>query len=243
MTDQSPRKPPKPSEVVPSQNHYIASLPANIVVQPLVWLRHLTPRAYVPNLLSAVFFFAVLLLVHPTAPNQAQGLFILCVILAPLSALSVLNPISLERRRFSGGCLCPAIVVSVNPPLIAVSTDLSKIEGAKYPAIKILPQPLQAMRGAQSQVGDRLPAAALYQAGSKARVSIRQATGLSLGINDKPYWDDFSPMAVQSVTDNPTVIQDALRRLSESGDVWDELQTGLAQIPQPYRPGLYRGHG
>jgi hypothetical protein len=69
---------------------------------------------------------------------------------------------------------------------------------------------------------------------------VREATGLPLGINKKPYWDDFSPMVIQYVTDDPAVIQDALRRLSESGDVWSELQIGLAQVPQPYRIGLYR---
>ena len=242
MTDRAPHKIRKSFDTSqpPRQAAYTASLPGHIEVSLLAWLRCLSPREYIPKLLLSVFFLGILLAVHPASPNQAQGLSILCGIFAAVSALSIFNKLGLERRRFSGGCLCSAVVVSLNPPLVAVSTDLSKVEGETWPVIKILPQPLYAVKGPQLQVGDRLPAVSLYHSGSAMAMSVREATGLKTGDFDKPYWYDFALVIVQCITDDPAVVQNAMRRLSESGDVWTELQAGLAQVPQPYRPGLYR---
>ena len=93
----------------PRHGLYLASLPGNIEVNLLVWLRCLSPREYVPKLLLAVFFLLILFVVHPASPSQAQGISILCGILALLSVLSIFSKLSVARQRCRGGSLCPAV--------------------------------------------------------------------------------------------------------------------------------------
>ena len=221
------------------QPGYIASLPVNVKVSLTVWLRGLPARAYVPNLLLAAFFLAAPLLVHPIPLSQSGGFSGLCGLLALDSALLIFAKLSLTRRICHDGSLCPAIVVSVNPPLVAVGADLSKTAEEAWPAIKILRQPLHTFAGPPLQVGDRLPAVALYHSRSLAAMFTYEAIGLNVDASDEPHWSDISPAVVPCVTDDPATIQDARRRLSESGDVWAELEANLALVPKPYKPGLY----
>ncbi len=221
------------------QTGYGASLPGNISASALVWLRCF-PQAYIPNLLLAVVFAIIPFVIFLYPPSRMQGVYIVCGIWGALNLLSPLGKFSATRRCCRNGSLCPAVVVSVNPPLIAVSTDLSKSAEESWPALKILRQPLRAVSGPPLQIGDRLPAVSFYLSRSAMATSASRATGLNLGASDKPYWYDFSPVAVPCITDDPAVIQKAMQRLTESGDLWAELQAGLAQVPQPYRVGLYR---
>jgi hypothetical protein len=48
------------------------------------------------------------------------------------------------REHIWHGCICPAVIFTTEPAVVAVSTDLSK-GGVKYPAIKLIRQPLKYM--------------------------------------------------------------------------------------------------
>jgi hypothetical protein len=124
------------------------------------------------------------------------------------------------REHFLYGCVNPAIVVSHKPPLIAVSTDLST-GGSCYPVIKVLTHPLWRMAGGRPPVGTRLATVALYE-----------------GSGQSGHWDDFDPIAVNCATSEQKEVERVLAGIPSSE--WDDLEQGLAQVPRPYQPGLYR---
>ena len=67
-----------------------------------------------------------------------------------------------QAAHFALGCANPATVVSLNPPLLAVYTDLTTGERA-YPVIKILRD-----SGIPSSVGDKFATVSLYQGSTEA---------------------------------------------------------------------------
>lgn len=221
------------------QPGYIASLPVSLRVSLRVWLRGLAPRDYVPTVLLTAFSLVAPFLVHPALLGPPQVFSALCGLLALNSVLLIFAKLSLTRRICHDGSLCPAVVLSVNPPLVAVGADLSKTAEEAWPAIKILRQPLHAIAGPLLHVGDRLPAVALCHSRSLATMTACEAIGLNVDSPDEPHWLDFSPVAVSCVTGDSAAVQDARRRLSESGDAWAELEAGLTLVPKPYKPGLY----
>lgn len=143
----------------------------------------------------------------------------------PLALRMLLPEIALLHRKCREGNVNAAVVISLSPCLIAVSTDMAKRAGEAWPVIKILPQPLGRTHGPRPQIGDRLPAVALYR-------------GTSAG----PHWGDFFPNAVACLSDDPEAVQGAMRRLEvdEFGpDHWERLAQNLARVPTPRKPGLY----
>jgi hypothetical protein len=120
--------------------------------------------------------------------------------------------------HFRLGCVNPSVVLEVNPLTLAVSTDLTT-GGDLYPAIKILTHPAPA--DVNLKKGDRCATVAVYQGSSNA-----------------DYWEDFTPRLADCVTaDRATV-----KRVVESipAEEWAALEAGLAQVPKPLKPGLYR---
>jgi Protein of unknown function (DUF3239) len=124
------------------------------------------------------------------------------------------------RIKFISGCVNPAVVVSEDPPLLAVGTDLACGSGVNWPVIKILAHPFGRMFGGPFREGDRVPTVALYYG------------------EDGPHWLDFEPVAAQCVTRNRDEIARMLESIDDAG--WKVLELGLRQIPQPLEPGQYR---
>jgi hypothetical protein len=123
------------------------------------------------------------------------------------------------RAKFVSGCVNPGIVVSRDPPLIAVATDLARGKGPSWPVIKVLAHPLARMAGGPFKKGDRLPTVALYYG------------------EEGPHWLDFEPVAAQCATGDRQEIE----RLCESiEEEWQVLEAGLRQLPRPLAPGQYR---
>ena len=102
-------------------------------------------------------------LCYPTATLIILGLALACVAGAillhwsfwfgvALFAAALWLDISGSRWQALYGDVNPAIVVSTEPFLVAVSTDLTT-GGDSYPAIKVLRQPLQRMTGGPPQLG------------------------------------------------------------------------------------------
>ena len=149
----------------------------------------------------------------------------IAVILCWIGLITATPKLSFLSQKCRSGDANPAVVVSVSPCLIAVSADMTTRSGDAWPVIKILHQPLHRTRGPRPQVGDRLPTVALYR-----------------GFRAAPHWSEFFPDAVACLTDSPAAVREAMRRLevNEFGpDHWQRLEQNLAQVPAPYRPGLY----
>lgn len=125
------------------------------------------------------------------------------------------------KEQFRSGCACPGVVVSLNPTLIAVATDLTQGIG-QFPAIKIVKMRLSKVAGQLVQIGTRVPTVAGYQRSMDASL---------------PHWSDFYPKPVDFVTDNPAEVARVLATFSN--DEWRELDDWLKQVPQPYARGLY----
>jgi hypothetical protein len=124
------------------------------------------------------------------------------------------------REHFRNGCACPAVIVSMEPMLIAVATDLSKGDG-EYPAIKIIEKSLPTVCGQIPQAGSQLATVALYDSSSY----------------HIPYWADFDPRPVECATGELDVIERVMKTFARKD--WNELYSWLDQVPQPYRCGLY----
>ncbi len=125
------------------------------------------------------------------------------------------------RGHFQGGCANPSVVISEDPLRIAVSSDLSKGDG-DFPVIKIIEKPLAGIAGQQPKVGLRLATVALYYD----------------GVEDRPHWEDFDPRPLECATGDLSEIARVISSFDEED--WGELERHLAQVPQPYRTGLYR---
>ncbi len=125
------------------------------------------------------------------------------------------------KNQFMHGCTNPAQVLSLDPPLIATMTDLTK-GGSSYPTIKISEQPLHKMSTGTPVVGQKIATIALYE--DRHEYS--------------DHWSTFDPKPVACVSSNQQQIQRVLESIEQED--WDELQLGLSQIPKPIKPGHYR---
>ncbi|MEN8148721.1 MAG: hypothetical protein ABFS86_02790 [Planctomycetota bacterium] len=128
------------------------------------------------------------------------------------------------RGHFLSGCLNAAKVVSLDPPLVAASTDLDVNEDSSSPCpvLRILPQPLGLMVPGDPEIGRRAATVSLY--------------GWTIG--DRDHWSTFHPFLVDVATGNAEKIRESIDRLDDED--WADLEFALAQVPQPYTPGLYR---
>jgi hypothetical protein len=122
------------------------------------------------------------------------------------------------NEHFRYGCVNPSVVVSTNPSLIAVFTDLTTGKVPRH-VIKILPQPLRWMKNGVPSVGTRLATVALYE-----------------GIIQKGHWDNFYPIVVNCVTGSQNDIERVFQSIPEWE--WEQLEIGINYI-RTTKIGLY----
>ena len=125
------------------------------------------------------------------------------------------------KEHFVYGNVTPGVIVSLDPMLIAVLTNLSKGVG-DYHVIKIIEQRFSTVMEKPPFVGATFPAVALYQ----------QSEDESL-----PYWEDFDPRPIEFATADQSAIKNILSRMEKTD--WKELKLGLRGVPRPFKPGLY----
>ncbi|WP_425615799.1 DUF3239 domain-containing protein [Anatilimnocola sp. NA78] len=127
------------------------------------------------------------------------------------------------RTKFVAGCVNPAVVVSLDPPLVAVMTDLSKgMMERDWTYVRVLPQPLSGMTGGPPVLGQRLATVAYYSHSEET----------------DPHWESFAPTVVNCVSFSQP---DIVRVFGTLGaEDWQQLAEGLKQIPQPVSEGLYK---
>ena len=186
-----------------------ASNPGNIKVNLIRWMRFY-PKW--PSILFGSFalFLMLAIFIH-------WGFYLLAV---PALILSWMYWRRVQDH-FAYGCVNAGVVVSTQPMLIAVSTDLSKGIG-EYPAIRIIEKSLPAACNQPPQIGSMLPLVALYQPSPDVRL---------------PHWESFDPRPVECATGNRDTIQRSFESLTDSD--WTELKSHLRQVPRPFQCGLY----
>ena len=125
------------------------------------------------------------------------------------------------RTQFIAGCVNPGIIVSIQPPLVAIYTDLAK-GGNKFPVVKIEAHPIHRMSTGAAEQDQKITTVAFYESME----------------DELEHWTDFIPRLTACATSDRRIIQKQLKSI-ESDD-WANLKAALSQVPKPLTPGLYR---
>lgn len=126
------------------------------------------------------------------------------------------------KTQFIAGCVNPAMILSVSPPLIAVHTNLTQDGSDEWNVVKVMAAPIHRMISGVPVQGDRLATVSFYES-----------------MSDKAdHWTDFQPKPAACVASNPDDPQRILHGIEK--DDWREFKDDLRQVPKPYTPGLYR---
>lgn len=125
------------------------------------------------------------------------------------------------KSQFVAGCVNPGIIVSLQPPLVAVYTDLTK-GGSEFPVVKIERHPIRRMSTGVPEKGQKVTTVAFYESMEE----------------ELEHWTDFTPRLTACATGDRRVIQKQLKSV-ETED-WQHLKAAISQVPKPLTPGLYR---
>ncbi|MEP3479265.1 MAG: DUF3239 domain-containing protein [Fuerstiella sp.] len=125
------------------------------------------------------------------------------------------------KTQFVAGCVNPGIIVSTQPPLVAVYTDLTK-GGSEFPVVKIEAHPIRRMSTGAAEKGQKVTTVAFYESME----------------DELEHWTNFTPRLTACATSDRRVIQKQLKSI-ESDD-WASLKDALSQVPKPLTAGLYR---
>jgi hypothetical protein len=123
--------------------------------------------------------------------------------------------------HFAYGDANPGLVVSTNPVLIAVATDLTKGHG-EFPVVKVFQKRIRLINGLPVEIGSRVATVAVYTATSD---------------DNDPYWEDFDPRPVSCATSNQAEIQAVMNTFSKRD--WENLEASIRGLPKPLLPGLH----
>jgi len=187
-----------------------ASHPGGLRVQPLRWIRFYPakPLTMLAGLLGSI---VGAFLMH-------WGFAVVSLLLLWINYDYWLR----VRERFHFGCTNPAVIVSLNPTLIAVSTNLVRRGLGEFAAIRIIRHSLPKIRGESPRVGTLLTTVSLYTSPIDPM---------------RPHWADFSPIPADCASGDPQQ-QDRLMQ-SLGPEEWEKLEMRLAEVPRPFEPGLY----
>ena len=123
-----------------------------------------------------------------------------------------------KKEHFKSGDSNGGIVVSVNPYLLAVSTDLTRGFGS-FPIVKIV----KIRSREKLKVGDKVPTVALYSPSEK---------------DDLPHWGDFHPQPLFYASRDKIDIKRAMDSYSEED--WQKLEKRIGEIQKPYVEGIFK---
>ncbi len=201
-----------------------ASNPAKLPFNPLCYWR------YNPNNAAIAFGFAIVVIATwgilvwtghkasiPTKDGGETPIYWFA-----FGALATLGFYTyLKSRKFKTGDANPGVIVSLDPTLLAVHTDLAKDE-IEFPAIKIVRTRITSVNGKPFKVGTCIPTVSQY---------------LDSAGRDAMHWGDFEPEPAAYATSD----EDSINRLASTfgKDQFDLLSKSLKQIPRPFEPGLY----
>ena len=201
-----------------------ASNPANLPFNPLCYWRYSPNNAAIAFGFSIVVIAAWAILIStghkasiPTKNGGETPIYWFA-----FGALATLGFYTyLKSKKFKTGDANPGVLVSLNPPLLAVYTDLAKDEG-EFPAIKIVKTKITSAKGKPVKVGTCIPTVSQY---------------LDSAGRDAMHWGDFEPEPAAYATND----EDSINRLASTFDKEQlvVLSESLKKIPRPFEPGLY----
>lgn len=168
---------------------------------------------------------------YPTWPmiwlGGFAGSLLLCSItlwmipVAAFFAFAVWLYFSRLKAQFVAGCVNPSTIVSVNPPLVATFTDLTK-GGSEFLVVKIEKHPIHRLNTGPAAEEQRLTTVAFYESAE----------------DELEHWTNFTPRLTACATTDQRIIQTQLTSIDEED--WEQLWAALEQVPDPLEPGLYR---
>lgn len=124
------------------------------------------------------------------------------------------------RSQFQNGNLCPAQVVSLSPPRLAVYTNMTTSVDRRYSVIQIIAHNLKEIDGQPLRIGQRVPTTAYY-----------------FGTPQEPTWKLFNPLPVQYGTAEHSAVEYAIA--ATDPDEWRRLEQGIKEIPTLTKKGYY----
>lgn len=187
-------------------NETFASNPGNAKLNPWVWTKS--------NLIEVgVLFFALLVSLFLTI-GASYGFAFMTAVVIFYHVYYWTN----KKEHFKLGDSNGGIVVSVNPTLVAVTTNLTKGFG-DYPVVKII----KYKTSKPVKIGDRIATVALYSASND---------------DELPHWIDFNPIPLDYATNDKAEIERALS--SYSDQQWKDIERRVAQLPKPLKVGLFK---
>lgn len=184
-----------------TDNDTVASTPGKIPLNRFQWFRCYPKWPLIWGLSFLLFLWLAL--------SHGWGWWLPSV---PLLMMNWLYWIRV-REHFASGDVCPAIVISVTPLVLAVGTDLRKAFDP-HPAVKVVLIPSASLPKQFRVVGTRIATVALYRRSQET----------------SSRWSDFDPRPVGAATTRLAVIEDAASRIPES--LWNDFDQWRQQVPQ-----------
>jgi hypothetical protein len=141
-------------------------------------------------------------------------------VVAAFGACALFAEFAGVRCRFRTGQPCPAIVISQDPTLVAIGTDLRTPGGSSaMPAVRILWQPLGRLVGGAPAVGTRLAAVGTYVPPAR-----------------RGAWSDFDARVVRCATRDEVEVMRVTQLLGERD--WEDLEALIGRL-SARRAGLH----
>lgn len=181
-----------------------ASRPGKLNASLLLWFYYYPYKLFYPLIFSGLFSYGL----YEENPTLHPIVYLLIVIIGYLAILAI--DFRLFFEHFKSGCVCPAIVISEKPFLVAVLTDLSKGEGS-YPIIRTVK--FRNWKKLQLSKGDPVPIVSLYED------------------SNGPHWKTFKPLPAYYATHNIDELERIIS-LSAEKEI-EELKLELQKLPQP----------
>lgn len=205
-----------------NERDFHASNPANFRLDALHYYKYdmLSDKGW------QFYLYMVLL---PALVIGVLGYFFVCawvLMLLPIWLLWSHNSLNYKHAR--EGALCPAKVVSINPDMVAMATNLSYVADKNFPVIHVKLASFRLFAGEPVRLGERLVMVTSYDLGEGEENHDPNA-GKFFGV--------MKCEPVRGMTRNAQTIQRTLDSISEES--WRDLDHGLKQIPQPPQPGTY----
>lgn len=191
-------------------NQTEASNPGDVTFDPLNWFKYDKKK-----ILSLKFQLLV-----PTYLTFMQNYWFFAFALAMLF-FNVYYWIS-KKEHFEADSN-PGVIISTNPPLAAVYTNLAKYDG-DFPVVKIIEYKVKK----PINIGDIIATVAVYSAMDGDQE------------HDYEYWEDFYPLPAEYATKDAAEVRGAINTYSE--EAFCKLELAVSEITEPRVLGLTRVH-
>jgi len=187
-------------------NNTVASNPGKIIFKQSQWLKY----NFKFSLIMAFLFFLSIYL----SVKYSKFFFIMMVII-----VIILEHYWLKLKEHYTADSNAGLVISTNPNLVAVSTNLTKSDDGNFPVIKVIKYKVRK----NVKFGDKIATVSTYKRDLDDTLD---------------HWVDFFPLPVNYATNDINEINNEIN--SYPKEQWDNLEKGLMEIEKPYKEGLYK---